>query len=203
MNVLEKNSRGTYVIPVKSSLLAEREIFLEGDITPESADEFKHSVLYLMRTNDRDPINVHIHSAGGEIHSGLLIYDIIKSLDSRGVPVSVCCEGMAASMAAVILAGGPKGRRYLLPHSTVMIHEPLIPGGVSGSASSLNRTAETLMNTRKTIIGLLSEDTGKTKKEVERAIAYDHYMSAQEAVDFGIADRIITGLFQRNDGGEK
>ena len=100
------------------------------------------------------------------------------------------CTGMASSMGAVILAGGQKGRRFILPHSKVMIHEPLISGGMGGSATSIKRTADSILETKAITNGILAKHTGKTVKEIDKATAFDNFMNAKEAVEFGICDEI-------------
>ena len=109
-------------------------------------------------------------------------------------PVYRYCIGMAASMGAVILSGGEKGRRFILPHSRVMIHEPLLTGGVGGSATSIKRKADTILETRRVLNGLLAKNTGKSIEEIDEATLYDNYMNAEESVAFGLCDRIVTGI---------
>lgn len=193
MDVLVSNSRGTLVVPIKTKLLKEnRTVFIENEITSLSADEFKHTIMYLIYEDAEKPINIHIDSPGGSVQAGLIIYDIIKGLS---VDVNVYCTGIAASMAAIIFAGAEKGHRFILPHSKVMIHEPLISGGVGGSATSIQKTAESIMETKRIAVELLSEDTGKSKEEIEKAISFDNFMNAQEAIKFGIADKIVYTVF--------
>ena len=193
MDVLVSNSRGTLVVPIKTKLLKEnRTVFIENEITSLSADEFKHTIMYLIYEDAEKPINIHIDSPGGSVQAGLMIYDIIKGLS---VDVNVYCTGIAASMAAIIFAGAEKGHRFILPHSKVMIHEPLIYGGVGGSATSIQKTAESIMETKRIAVELLSEDTGKSKEEIEKAISFDNFMNAQEAIKFGIADKIVYTVF--------
>lgn len=193
MDVLVSNSRGTLVVPIKTKLLKEnRTVFIENEITSLSADEFKHTIMYLIYEDAEKPINIHIDSLGGSVQAGLMIYDIIKGLS---VDVNVYCTGIAASMAAIIFAGAEKGHRFILPHSKVMIHEPLISGGVGGSVTSIQKTAESIMETKRIAVELLSEDTGKSKEEIEKAISFDNFMNAQEAIKFGIADKIVYTVF--------
>ena len=122
----------------------------------------------------------------------MLIYDAIKNLKAE---VDIICTGIAASMAAIILAGGRKGRRFILPHSEVMIHEPFVIGGIGGSAEKIQRTAEEILKNKKEFAEILAADTGRTLKEVEQAMSYDNYMGAQEAVAFGICDKVIKDLY--------
>lgn len=188
MNTLVKSSHGITLVPVTSKLLAERKIFIEDEITLASACDTVKSLMLLVKEDPNKPIDIYINSPGGSVvDAGLMIYDTLKGMKTE---VNLHCIGMAASMAAVILAGGKKGHRYILPHSKTMIHEPLISGGVGGSATTIQRTAESIMETKRLTVELLAKDTGKTEKEVEEAIAFDNYMNAQESIAFGLCDSI-------------
>lgn len=192
MDVIVRNSRGMLLIPVKSRLLSERKVFIEGEITTAAANEFMHVLMHLTQEDPAAPVSVYIDSPGGSVQAGLMMYDLLKGLK---LTVNIYCTGMAASMAAILLAGGQKGHRFVLPHAKIMIHEPLIAGGVGGSATSIQKTAESIMETKRLTVDLMSADTGKSRKEVEEAIAFDNYMNAHEAVKFGIADAIVKSVF--------
>lgn len=187
MNTIVKNSHGITLVPVSSKLLAERKIFIEGEITSESACEVVRSIMLLVKEDSNKPIDIYINSPGGEVNAGLMIYDTLKGIKTE---INLHCIGMAASMAAIILAGGQKGHRFILPHSKTMIHEPLISGGVGGSATSIQRTAESIMETKRITVELLAKDTGKKEKDIEAAVAFDNYMNAKETIVFGICDSI-------------
>lgn len=189
LSTIEEYSGGIREISLESRLFSERRLFL-GDITRQSADDFTKGMMYLSRSDE--PINVYINSFGGEVNSGLLICDLIQSI---GVPVNMYCTGCAYSMAAVILAAGTKGRRYILPHSRVMIHEPLLAGGISGSATSISMISDTIIEMRDIVNGILSEHTGKTREEINKATAFDNLMNAEQAIRFGICDKIAKTLF--------
>lgn len=191
MQVIMKTCSGISLVPLESRLLLERKIFIQGEITEEAACSFEQKVMYLLSEDPDKKIDVYIDSPGGNVSAGLHIYDTVKSLRTE---TCMWCRGMAASMAALVLAGGQKGRRFILPHAKVMIHEPLIPGGVGGCAASIQRTAESIMETKKITVELLAADTGKARPEIERAISYDNYMNAREAVSFGICDRVVSGV---------
>lgn len=191
INVPYKTSNGSAWVPVESWLLPEGRIFIHGDITEEVAGEFIEKLLYLRNEKTDKRIRIYINSEGGEVNAGMLIYDAIKGLKNE---TDIICTGIAASMAALILAGGQKGRRFILPHSKVMIHEPLVAGGVGGSATTIQRTAESILETKRASVELLASDTGKSIADVEKAISFDNYMNAKEAVAFGICDRIITEI---------
>lgn len=191
MYTIVKSSHGISLVPVETKLLSERKLFIQGEITADMACTFVQSLMLLVKEDAEKPIHVYINSPGGEVTAGLLIYDALQELRTE---VHLHCIGIAASMAAIILAGGQKGRRYILPHSKTMIHEPLIAGGVGGSATTIQRTAESILETKRITTELLAKDTGKTPKEVARAIAFDNYMNAQETVAFGLCDHIETTL---------
>lgn len=164
MQTLYKSSNGINTIPLETSLFSSRKIFLEGEITQQSACEFLKQLMYLVNEDRSQPVHIYIDSIGGSVTSGLLIYDCIKSVPCK---INLYCIDIAASMAAIILAGGPKGHRFILPHSKCVIHEPLISDGLSGSATSIQKTAESIMETKRLTASLLSADTGKPIKEVE------------------------------------
>jgi len=188
ISVPHRTSNGNNWISLESRLLLDRKIFILDEITAESACEFVQKVMYLIGENSQKKIDIYINSPGGQVNAGLMIYDTLKDLK---VEFDIYCIGMAASMAAIILAGGQKGRRYILPHSKIMIHEPLIAGGVGGSATSIQRTAESILETKRISVELLAADTGKTIQEIEKSISFDNYMNAEEAVRYGICDKVV------------
>lgn len=189
MNVQVKSSNGITLVPIESCFMTRREIFIEGEITSDSAVSFFKKVMLLNEENMQEPIKIFINSSGGEINAGMLIYDIIQSSKS---PIKMFCIGQAYSMAALLFASGDKGNRYILPHSKLMLHEPLLGNSVSGSSSSIRSIADSLMQTRNHINSLLAKHTGKTTLEVEKATGFDHYFSPEEAVEFGLCDEIIS-----------
>ena len=191
MNTIIKSSNGISLAPIESRLLSDRKLFIEGEITAASACEFVRAIMQLVKEDADKPIDIYINSPGGEVNAGLLIYDTLKGVKTE---INLHCIGMAASMAAIILAGGKKGHRFILRHSRTMIHEPLISGGVGGSATSIKRTAESIMETKRISVELLASDTGKTRKEVEAAISFDNYMNAEESIAFGLCDTIETSI---------
>lgn len=188
-NVPYKSSNGLAWIPIESWLLPEGKLFIEGEITEETANEFIQKLMYMKKEKPEEKIRIYVNSRGGEVNAGMLIYDAIKGLKNE---TDIICIGIAASMAAIILAGGQKGHRFILPHSKVMIHEPLVAGGIGGSATTIQRTAESILETKRVSVELLASDTGKSIEDVKKAISFDNFMNAQEAVAFGICDRIIT-----------
>lgn len=186
-----RTANGNNWIEIDSHLLNEGKLFIVGDITSDSACEFLQELMYLRNNKPDIKPKIYLCSPGGEVNAGLMIYDTLKGLDTE---FDIYCFGMAASMAAIILAGGQKARRYVLPHSKIMIHEPWISSSVGGSATSIQRTAESILETKRVTVELLAADTGKSINEVEKAISFDNYMNAKEAISFGICDEIITRL---------
>lgn len=186
-----RTANGSNWVPLDSHLLPDGKLFILGDITPELGYEFIQKLMYLRKEKSDSKLKIYVYSPGGEVTAGLMIYDVLKELD---IDYDIYCTGMAASMAAIILAGGQKGRRFIMPHSKVMIHEPLITDGVGGSATSIQRTAESILETKRIAIELLAADTGKSLTEVEKAMSFDNYMNAQEAIKFGICDKIVTRI---------
>ena len=186
-----KGARGSTVIPLDSELLSERIILIDNTITSQTAVDFYKSMRFLAKTDE--PIKVVICSGGGEVISGQAIYDLMQGVKNE---VHTYCIGRAASMAAGLLAAGTKGHRCILPHSEVMIHEVLIGGGVGGSATSISKISESINKTRDVMNGILAKHTGKTIEEINEATSFDNYMTAQQAVEFGICDKITDNVFE-------
>jgi ATP-dependent Clp protease protease subunit len=186
-----KGARGSTVIPLDSELLSERVILIDDTITSQTAVDFYKSMRFLAKTDE--PIKVVICSGGGEVIAGQAIYDLMQGVKNE---VHTYCIGRAASMAAVLLAAGTKGHRYILPHSEVMIHEVLIGGGVGGSATSISKISESINKTRDVMNGILAKHTGKTIEEINEATSFDNYMTAEQAVEFGICDKITDNVFE-------
>ena len=180
-----EDSNGTKEISIRAQHIFNGRIFLEGTITQSTAVWFASVMRHL--ADEKKPADIYINSPGGEVNAGLLIYDIIRSYPC---PIDIYCTGIAASMGAVLLAGGRKGRRFILPHSRVMIHEPLIAGGIGGSATTIEKTAQSILETKSLINGLLAENTGRTLEEINSATLFDNCMGAEEAVEFGLCDEI-------------
>lgn len=187
MNVQVKSSNGITLVPADSRLMSERKLFIEGEIDAQKACEFVKEVMLLNAEDSQKPIGLFINSPGGEINSGLLMYDIIQSSKA---PIRTICMGRAYSMGAVLFACGNHGR-YMLPHSELMIHEPLISNCVGGSTSSIRSISDTLLQTKKKLNKLLAKHTGKSEKEIEKATSFDHYFSPKESIEFGLCDEII------------
>ncbi|MBO4787482.1 MAG: ATP-dependent Clp protease proteolytic subunit [Lachnospiraceae bacterium] len=188
-NIVRRGAEGTSVISLDDALMENRAVVINEEITSETATTFFKVVNHL--TKKREPIKVYIYSSGGSVTAGKAIYDIMQSC---GVEVHTYCIGAAASMAAILLAAGTKGHRYILPHAEVMIHEVLVPGGVGGSATNIRKISESIDATKQVMNGILAKHTGKSIEEIDEATSYDHFMTAEEAIEFGICDHIIESL---------
>ncbi len=187
MNVQVKSSGGISLVPIDSRIMSDRKIFIEGEITRETAMEFMKKVIVLTNEDNSLPIDVVINSCGGEIESGLMMYDVIQT---SVCPLRMFCTGCAYSMAAVIFASGKHGR-YILPHSRLMLHEPLIGNKINGSASNIRSISDSLLSAKAMLNQILSAHTGNSIEIIEEATSYDHYFNAQDSISFGLADKIF------------
>lgn len=188
---LEKESaNGIQQVSLITDAFTNRRLFLFGEIDQNLVFSFTMQMLSLME-DEQSEISIYINSPGGEVNAGLAIYDLIQSCRA---PINMYCIGMAASMGALIFAGGQKGRRFILPHSKVMIHEPLILNGVGGSASSVKSTADSILQTRELLNSILAEHSGKTLEEINKATDHDNFMKAEEAIEFGLCDEVVTRI---------
>lgn len=188
-HILRESSEGISRIPVQDILLERRQIECIGKITEDTVAVISQQLRYLSTENPDKQITLYINSTGGEVNSGLALYDVMKAIKC---PIRTVCMGIAASMAAVLFLSGDT--REILPHSKVMIHDPLIAGGIGGSALSVDAVAKNLMEVRQTIANIISKHTGKSLEEVFAKTASDTYFNAQEAVAWGLADCIIKQL---------
>ena len=184
---ITKTSNGISQIPIDSKLFESRNIYIAGAINSESAVLVAKQIHLLNLEDNSKPINLFINSNGGEITAGMLIYDAVQGSDC---PVNTVCLGNAYSMGAVLVTCGT-GKRYILPHSKMMLHEPLISSSASGSASSIKELSDSLNKTKREMNEILSKHTGKPLEEVEEAASFDHYYSSQEAFEFGLVDEIV------------
>lgn len=184
-NVLEKTINGEKVYDLYSKLLEDRIILLSGEINDNTSNIIVSELLYLDSISNED-ISIYINSPGGSITSGMAIYDTMNYIKSD---VSTICIGMAASMAAFLLSSGQKGKRYILPNAEVMIHQPI--GGVSGQATEINIAANRIIKLKNKLNKILSNNTNKNIKEIEKDTERDYYMNSNEALEYGIIDKII------------
>ncbi len=168
-------------------LLENRIIFLQGAIMNETANELVMKLLYLQSENRRKDIHFYINSPGGSVSATLAIYDTMNILSC---PVATYCVGLAASGAAILLAGGAKGKRFALPHAKVMIHQPW--GGVSGQISDIEIQARQILQDRDVLNGILAQHTGQPVERIAKDVDRDFYLTSQEAKDYGLVDDILT-----------
>ncbi|HAN00050.1 MAG TPA: ATP-dependent Clp protease proteolytic subunit [Marinilabiliales bacterium] len=168
---------------IDSKILNERKVFLWGQVDDDSAKHVIDRLLYLEMVQPGKEIQLIINSPGGYVTSGLAIYDTMKSISS---PISTICSGLAASMGSIILSAGEKGRRFVLPHARVMIHQP--SGGADGPASDIEIQIEELLKTKKLGAEILAKNCGKTVDEIMKDFNRDYWMSAGESVEYGIVD---------------
>ncbi len=184
-NVIEKKSGSERVYDLYSRLLEDRIILLTGEIDDHMANIIVSELLYLDSLNDKD-ISIYINSPGGSVTAGFAIYDTMNFIKSD---VSTICIGIAASMGAFLLSSGTKGKRYSLPNSEVMIHQPL--GGAQGQATEIKIAAEHILKTRQKLNDILAKNTGKEKSIIENDTERDFFMDSREALEYGIIDKIL------------
>ncbi len=184
--VIETTGRGERAYDIYSRLMKDRILMLSTDVNDHVASIICAQLLFLESQDPEKEINFYINSPGGSVSAGLAIYDTMNYISC---PVATVCMGIAASMGAFLLAAGEKGMRYALPNSEVMIHQPL--GGASGQATDVEIRTRKLLNTKKRLNELLALNTGQTVRKITQATDRDNFMSAQEALEFGIIDKIL------------
>ena len=185
--VIEQTNQGERSYDIYSRLLKDRIIFLGEEVTDVSANIVVAQLLFLAADDPDKDINLYINSPGGSVTAGMAIYDTMQYIKPD---VSTICIGMAASMGAFLLSGGQKGKRFALPNSEIMIHQP--SGGARGQATEIKIVAENILKTKKKLNEILAQNTGKPYEQIERDTERDNYMSAQEALEYGIIDAVIT-----------
>ena len=186
--VIESTSRGERSYDIFSRLLKERIVFLGEEVTDVSASLIVAQLLFLESEDPNKDIHLYINSPGGSVTAGMAIYDTMNYIKCD---VSTICVGMAASMGAFLLAGGAKGKRVALPNAEVMIHQP--SGGARGQATEIQIVAENILRTKKKLNEILAANTGQPYEVIERDTDRDNYMTAEEALKYGLIDRVITG----------
>lgn len=187
--VIEKTSNGERSMDIYSRLLEDRIVVLHGEVNSLSANAVIAQLLYLSARDPEKPITMYIDSPGGSVSAGLSIVDTMNYINP---PVATICTGIAASMGAVIFSSGEQGMRSILPHAQVLIHQPLISGGgLTGQCSDIQIHAEHMLKTRETLESLLAGVTGNPIDVIHEACDRDKYYSAQEAVSFGLCDKVI------------
>jgi ATP-dependent Clp protease, protease subunit len=184
--VVEQTGRGERAYDIYSRLLRDRIVFLGTEVNDDVANLITAQFLFLESEDPDKEISFYIHSPGGSVTAGLAIYDTMQFIKP---PISTLCLGFAASMGAVLLAAGQKGRRYALPHSTICIHQPL--GGARGQASDLEIHAKEILRMREDLNSILVKHTGQSLKKLEKDTDRDYFMAPQQAVEYGLIDEVI------------
>lgn len=187
--VIQQTSRGERSYDIFSRLLSDRIIILGEEVSDASASVIVAQLLFLEAEDPGKDIQLHINSPGGSVSAGFAIYDTMQYIRCD---VSTVCIGMAASFGAFLLAGGTKGKRFALPNAEIMIHQPAIHGnGVQGQATDIQIVSEKMQRSKQRLNRILAQNTGKTEEEIKRDTERDNYMSAQEALEYGIIDKIF------------
>jgi ATP-dependent Clp protease protease subunit len=184
--VVEQSGRGERAYDIYSRLLKERVIFLVGEVNDHMANLIVAQLLFLESENPEKDISLYINSPGGSVSAGMAIYDTMNFIKPD---VSTLCNGMAASMGAFLLSAGAKGKRFSLPNSKIMIHQPL--GGARGQATEIEIAAREIIKTREQLNRILAENTGQPLERIERDTERDYYLSADEAKAYGLVDQVI------------
>lgn len=184
--VVDQTSRGERSYDIYSRLLEDRIIFLTGEISDATANTVVAQLIYLEGKDANKDISLYINSPGGSVSAGMAIYDTMQYIKCD---VSTICVGLAASMGAILLSSGTNGKRYALPNSEVMIHQPM--GGAQGQASDIAIVAANIIRTKKKLIKILSDNSGQTVEKVAKDSDRDYYMTAEEAVKYGLVDKIF------------
>ena len=196
--VIEQNSRGERSYDIYSRLLKDRIIFLGEEVNEVTASLVVAQLLFLESEDPGKDIHLYINSPGGMVTAGFAIYDTMQYIKCD---VSTICVGLAASMGAFLLAGGAKGKRLALPNAEIMIHQP--SGGTKGQATEIEIVAENILKTKRRLNEILAENTGQSVDRVAADTERDHYMSAKEAMDYGLIDRIIKRREEKDDKKDK
>lgn len=185
--VIKQSDRGERSYDIFSRLLEERIIFLADEVSDDLASLVVAQLLFLEAEDNSKDITIYINSPGGSVTAGMAIYDTMQYIKCD---VNTICIGMAASMGAFLLAGGTKGKRYALPNSEIMIHQP--SGGAKGQATEIQIVAEQILKTKKKLNEILSQNTGKSYEEIARDTERDNWMTSQEALEYGIIDTVVS-----------
>ena len=187
--VIEKTGRGERAYDIYSRLLKDRVMFLGGPVSDDVANLTIAQLLFLSNEDEKADIHIYVNSPGGSVSAGLAMLDTMHFIRPD---VATYCVGMAASMGAWLLAAGTKGKRYILPNSRVLLHQPLLGGVISGQATDLGIQAEEMVKTRKRMYRLMAEMTGKSEEQIAKDCERDKWLSAEEAVEYGVADAVMS-----------
>ncbi|ERK31867.1 ATP-dependent Clp endopeptidase proteolytic subunit ClpP [Clostridium intestinale] len=186
--VVEQTNKGERSYDIYSRLLKDRIIMLNGPVTDESANTIVAQLLFLESDNPDKDINLYINSPGGSVTAGMAIYDTMQYIKSD---VSTICLGLAASMGSFLLTAGAKGKRFALPNSEILIHQPSVHGGFQGQATDIKIHADWLLKTKAKLNKIYSERTGQPLERIEQDMERDYYMTAEEAFKYGIVDKVL------------
>jgi ATP-dependent Clp protease protease subunit len=173
---------------IQKKFLEQRKVFLWGEVSDRSAQEVTEKLLYLEATDPGKDVIFYINTPGGSITAGMAVYDTMQLISS---PITVVVTGMAASMGSILLCGASKGKRFLYPHSRVLIHQPLITGRMWAAAVDINIQAEEMEKLREELNGILAKASGQPLKKIQQDTDRDFYLNAQEAIDYGLADAVV------------
>ncbi|MGE3850408.1 MAG: ATP-dependent Clp protease proteolytic subunit [Planctomycetota bacterium] len=195
--IIEKTARGERMYDLFSRLMEDRIVIIGTPINDQISTIVVGQLLFLQKENKNLDISIYINSPGGSVTAGLAIYDTMQFV---ACDVSTCCVGLAASMGAILLAGGEKGKRYSLPHSRIMIHQPW--GGIGGTAEDIQRQAQEVLYEKRMLNEILGSHTGRSPEQVEKDVDRDNFMSPTEAKEYGLLDDVITTLKKKKADGE-
>jgi len=187
--VIETTGRGERAYDIFSRLLRERIIMVNGQIEETMANIIVAQLLFLSAEDSQREINIYINSPGGSVSAGLAIYDTMRTLPG---PVSTTCVGLAASFGTILLMAGDRGLRRSLPHARIHIHQPLIQGGIGGQATDIDIQAREILHTRDVLNGIIQHHTGQSLERIKRDTERDFFMSAPEAIEYGIIDDVLS-----------
>ena len=186
--VIETTGRGERAYDIYSRLLNDRVIFLGGAVDDDTANLIVAQMLFLSNEDAKADIHLYVNSPGGSVTAGLAIYDTMRYLRCD---VCTYCVGLAASMGAVLLLGGTAGKRYLLPNSSVLLHQPMIRGQITGPATDLQIEAEEMIRVRQRLYDIIAKNTGKDMPTVEKDCDRNYWMNAQQSIEYGVADKVL------------
>jgi len=186
--VIETTGRGERAYDIYSRLLKDRVIFLGGAVDDDTANLIVAQMLFLSNEDAKADIHLYVNSPGGSVTAGLAVYDTMRYLRCD---VCTYCVGLAASMGAVLLLGGTAGKRYLLPNSSVLLHQPLIRGRITGPATDLQIEAEEMIRVRQRLYDIIAKNTGKDMPTVEKDCDRNYWMNAQQSIEYGVADKVL------------
>ncbi|MEM6553114.1 MAG: ATP-dependent Clp protease proteolytic subunit [Planctomycetota bacterium] len=195
--VIEKTGRGERAYDIFSRLLKDRIIFINGPVTDDMSSLVTAQLLFLSNEDDKNDISVYVNSPGGSVSAGLAIYDTMQFVRPD---IATYCVGIAASMGSVLLMGGTAKKRYMLPNSRVLLHQPLMGGVMQGQATDLSIQAQEMLRTRENLYRIMQHHTGQDAETIARDCERDKWLSAEESVAYGVADAVLQHLPERTTG---